>query len=270
MSSKCNNITLAIRNAKSKIVCVMCKQCLVTANHDVCMLNYVNNMNSRADNQSANVLKRENQKKHKANVKKSKEIGPKGSLVSSKPSSPRSCLRWSPTGRIFNLKGKIIESSESDGQSDISVCDNASTSNPSEPSSKGFRNSTSFLGSSGLDLTYAPSTITTQQPTEGELDLLFEAMYDDHIGGQPLAAPRTVHAAQAPQVLQTPTASTSIAVTAPTPTNSSSQAANIPNTSLDVDELETQQQHVQQQDNEVLLQPKNVADNVPNAMVDGN
>ncbi|GKC42379.1 integrase, catalytic region, zinc finger, CCHC-type containing protein, partial [Tanacetum coccineum] len=34
---------------------------------------------------------------------------------------------------------------------------------------------------SGLDLTYAPSTITTQQPTERELDLLFEAMYDDYI-----------------------------------------------------------------------------------------
>nr|GEZ30473.1 integrase, catalytic region, zinc finger, CCHC-type, peptidase aspartic, catalytic [Tanacetum cinerariifolium] len=44
----------------------------------------------------------------------------------------------------------------------------------------------------GLDLPYAPSTITTQKPTEGELDLLFEAMYDDHVGGQPSAAPRTV------------------------------------------------------------------------------
>nr|GEZ46264.1 hypothetical protein [Tanacetum cinerariifolium] len=41
--------------------------------------------------------------------------------------------------------------------------------------------------SSGLDLTYALSTITTQQPSEGELDLLFEAMYDDYIGGQPSA-----------------------------------------------------------------------------------
>ncbi|GJU24871.1 putative ribonuclease H-like domain-containing protein [Tanacetum coccineum] len=44
--------------------------------------------------------------------------------------------------------------------------------------------------SSGLDLTYAPSTITTQQPTEGELDLLFEAMYDNHIGGQPVSCSR--------------------------------------------------------------------------------
>nr|GFC29974.1 hypothetical protein [Tanacetum cinerariifolium] len=53
--------------------------------------------------------------------------------------------------------------------------------------------------SSGLDLTYAPSTITTQQPTEGELDLLFEAMYDDYIGGQPSATARTVSPAQEPQ-----------------------------------------------------------------------
>nr|GEX84739.1 hypothetical protein [Tanacetum cinerariifolium] len=55
--------------------------------------------------------------------------------------------------------------------------------------------------SSRLDLTYAPSTITTQKPTERELDLLFEAMHDDYIGGQPSAAPRTVLADQAPQIL---------------------------------------------------------------------
>nr|GFA82969.1 retrovirus-related Pol polyprotein from transposon TNT 1-94 [Tanacetum cinerariifolium] len=54
--------------------------------------------------------------------------------------------------------------------------------------------------SSGLDLTYDPSTITTQQPSEGELDLLFEAMYDDYIGGQPSATTRTVLPAQEPQV----------------------------------------------------------------------
>nr|GFB34923.1 hypothetical protein [Tanacetum cinerariifolium] len=91
--------------------------------------------------------------------------------------------------------------------------------------------------SSGLDLTYAPSTITTQQPSEGELDLLFEAMYDDYIGGQPLATTRIVSPAQEPQVRQSSTASTTIADTAPTPTNSSSLATNIPITSQDVDEL---------------------------------
>nr|GEZ46221.1 uncharacterized mitochondrial protein AtMg00810-like [Tanacetum cinerariifolium] len=53
--------------------------------------------------------------------------------------------------------------------------------------------------SSGLDLSYAPSTITSQRPTERELDLLFEAMYDDYIGGQPSSAIRTAPAARTPQ-----------------------------------------------------------------------
>nr|GEU73752.1 hypothetical protein [Tanacetum cinerariifolium] len=52
-------------------------------------------------------------------------------------------------------------------------------------SKPGFQCMTSGQISSGLDLTYAPSTITKQEPTEGELDLLFEAMYDDYFGGQP-------------------------------------------------------------------------------------
>ncbi|GJX55546.1 hypothetical protein Tco_0285443 [Tanacetum coccineum] len=146
MSSECNNITLAIRNAKSKIVCVMCKQCLVTTNHDVCVLNYMNNMNSRADNQSANVSIHENQKKHKANAKKSKELGSKGSLAPSRPSKPRTCLRWIPTERIFAMCRKLTASSNTENKFEKSICDNASTSNPSEPSSKGFLISTSLLG----------------------------------------------------------------------------------------------------------------------------
>nr|GEY63619.1 retrovirus-related Pol polyprotein from transposon TNT 1-94 [Tanacetum cinerariifolium] len=131
-------------------------------------------------------------------------------------------------------------------------------------SKPGLQSMTSGQISSGLDLTYAPSTITTQQPTEGELDLLFEAMYDDYIGGQPSATPITDSAAQAHQVRQTSTTSTSI------PTNSSSQATNFPSTSKDVDELNSQQQHVQRQGNQASLQLETVADNVPNAMFDAN
>ncbi|GJW80119.1 putative ribonuclease H-like domain-containing protein [Tanacetum coccineum] len=129
-------------------------------------------------------------------------------------------------------------------------------------SKPGPQSMTSGQISSGLDLTYAPSTITTQKPTEGELDLLFEAMYDDYIGGQPSSAPKTAPDAQAPQAIQTPTTTTTTVDTAPTPTNSSSQATNCPNSSQDVDELDTQQ-HVQHQ-------PATIADNVPNAMFDEN
>nr|GEV76247.1 hypothetical protein [Tanacetum cinerariifolium] len=59
------------------------------------------------------------------------------------------------------------------------------------------------------------------------------------------------------------TTTTTTSNTVPTPTNSSSQAINFPNTSQDVDELETQQQHLQHQ-------PATIADNVLNAMFDDN
>ncbi|GJY27311.1 hypothetical protein Tco_0402037 [Tanacetum coccineum] len=37
MSSECNHVKLTIQNDKSEVVCAMCKQCLITANHDVCV-----------------------------------------------------------------------------------------------------------------------------------------------------------------------------------------------------------------------------------------
>nr|GEU54305.1 retrovirus-related Pol polyprotein from transposon TNT 1-94 [Tanacetum cinerariifolium] len=104
-------------------------------------------------------------------------------------------------------------------------------------SKPGLQSMTSGQISLGLDLTYAPSTILTQQPSEGELHLLFEAIYDDYIGCQPSATARTISAAQEPQ---------------------------------DVDELNSQQQHAQQQGNQAHLQSETVADNVLNAMFDGN
>ncbi|GJR93000.1 hypothetical protein Tco_0265174 [Tanacetum coccineum] len=117
MSSECKHVKLDIRNDKSEVICAMCKQCLITANHD----------------------------KQKPKVIKPKKVGSNERLASPKPSKPRFCLRWSPTGRFFDIKGKIIASSESESQSDCSNGDNACTSNPSEPTIKRFPNSTFFL-----------------------------------------------------------------------------------------------------------------------------
>ncbi|GJZ48958.1 hypothetical protein Tco_0603148 [Tanacetum coccineum] len=264
------------------------------------VLNYVNAMNSRANKPSVNVLKGKIHKKHKKKVKKPKKLWSKERLASPKSSKPRLYLRWSPTRRIFYCSGKLIESNDSECQSESSKSDNgkskASTHKPklfpnskqrlhllhmdlcgpirvesingkrvynrrtkkimeimnvtfdqllamdfeqrnSKPKLQGM---TSGQISSGLDLIYAPSIITSQKPTERELELLFEAMYDDYIGDQLSTATRT---APTPQVLQTLTTSTTTVNTTPTPTNSSLQAADTPNTSHDVDEL--QQQHVQ-------------------------
>nr|GEU67304.1 hypothetical protein [Tanacetum cinerariifolium] len=117
-------------------------QCLTTVNHDVSVLNYVNGMNSHGKKQKANGSNIENQKKHKAQVWKPKNVWSKERLASPKPSTPRSCLRWSPTGRTFDLKGKIITTSKSVCQYDCSKGDNACASNPQEPISRRFPNST--------------------------------------------------------------------------------------------------------------------------------
>nr|GFB05719.1 integrase, catalytic region, zinc finger, CCHC-type, peptidase aspartic, catalytic [Tanacetum cinerariifolium] len=138
MPSECNNVKLATQNVYSKVVCAMCKQCLISVNHYVCLLNYVNDMNSRGKKQTANVSIKERQKKQKPNVKKPKKVGSIERLATPKPSKPRSFPRWSPTGRLFDLKGKIIASSKSESQSDCSMGDNACTSNPMEPTIKRF------------------------------------------------------------------------------------------------------------------------------------
>nr|GEU47902.1 Gag-Pol polyprotein [Tanacetum cinerariifolium] len=134
------------RHVISKVVCAMCKQCLIFVNHDVCLCNYVNGKNSCGKKQKANVSTKEKQKKHLPKVKKSMNVGFIERLATPKPSKPRFLLRWSPTGGLFDQKGKIVYSSESESQSDCSNGDNPCTSNTLEPKIKWFPNSTSLLG----------------------------------------------------------------------------------------------------------------------------
>nr|GEY21321.1 hypothetical protein [Tanacetum cinerariifolium] len=141
MSSECNNIKLAIRNDKSKIVSGTCKQCLVTSNLDACLLSSVNALNSRANNMCANVPLSANQKRHRTQVWKPKQVGSKERLAC-KPRLPRLSLKWSPSGRSFDLKGKLVTSNETNCPNDDTAC----TSNPQEPMRKRFPNSTVFLG----------------------------------------------------------------------------------------------------------------------------
>nr|GFA03783.1 ribonuclease H-like domain-containing protein [Tanacetum cinerariifolium] len=397
ISSASNNIKIDSQDVISKVICAMCKKCLISVNHNKCLSKNVNGKNFCGKNQKAKVSVKEIQKTYQPKASKPKKVGTRESLATPKPRKSRLLLRWSPTRKLFNQEGKLVDSSESKSKSNG---DNACTSNVLEPKIKRFPNTTSlldrndlvavipkfkyhkehlcpsceqgkskrashppnpvpnsrprlhllhmdlcgpmriasingkryvlvivdnysrytwvhflrskdeapeviikflkritvllqkldisflhvfgalcypkndrkdigklgakgdigfFIGSkprlnsmtsghisSGLDLTYAPSTITTQQPSEGELDLLFEAMYDDYFGGQPSATVRTVPPAQEPQVRQSSTACTTIADTTSIPTNSSTHVTNILITSHDVDELN------------------------PNVMVDGN
>nr|GEW15379.1 retrovirus-related Pol polyprotein from transposon TNT 1-94 [Tanacetum cinerariifolium] len=93
----------------SKVVCAMCKQCLISVNHDVCFRNYVNGKNSRGKEQTTKVSFKENQKKYQPKVKKPKKVGFLERLATPKPRKPRFLLRWSPTGRLFDQTGNVIQ-----------------------------------------------------------------------------------------------------------------------------------------------------------------
>nr|GFB91352.1 hypothetical protein [Tanacetum cinerariifolium] len=145
ISSACNNIKIDSQDVISKVVCAMCKTCLISVNHDKCLRNYVNGKNYRYKKQKAKVSFKEIQMKYQPKVTKPKKVGTRESLATPKPRKSRLLLRWSPTGKMFDQEGKIVDSSESKSQSDCVNGDNLCTSNSLEPKIKRFPNSTSLL-----------------------------------------------------------------------------------------------------------------------------
>nr|GEV20353.1 hypothetical protein [Tanacetum cinerariifolium] len=88
----------------------------------------------------------------------------------------------------------------------------------------GLQSMTSGKISSELELTYAPSTITPQRPSERDLDILFEPFHNEYLGGRPSAVPRTIPVAPVIQNRQAPTASMNR-----TPSPTTSAADNVSN-----------------------------------------
>ncbi|GKB58831.1 hypothetical protein Tco_0915017 [Tanacetum coccineum] len=106
------------RNSRSfsdskHFVCSTCQKCVFNANHDSCVTKFLNEVNSRAKVLSDKTTKRyipveqtsfakkpERQipKRHRSSIKKT-------SVVHEKTMTPRSCLRWKPTGKIFKTVG---------------------------------------------------------------------------------------------------------------------------------------------------------------------
>ncbi|GKA11748.1 hypothetical protein Tco_0691294 [Tanacetum coccineum] len=106
------------RNSRSfsdskHFVCSTCQKCVFNANHDSCVTKFLNEVNSRAKVPSNKTTKRyipveqisvakkpERQipKRHRSSIKKT-------SVVHEKTMTPRSCLRWKPTGKIFKTVG---------------------------------------------------------------------------------------------------------------------------------------------------------------------
>nr|GFC11586.1 hypothetical protein [Tanacetum cinerariifolium] len=121
ISSACNNIKIDSQDVISKVVCAMCKKCLISVNHDKCLSNSVNGKNSCGKNQKAKISVKEIQKKHQPKVSKPKKVEHHKSFATPKPRKPRFLLRWSPTGRLFDQQGKLANSCGKNQKAKISV-----------------------------------------------------------------------------------------------------------------------------------------------------
>nr|GFB16340.1 putative RNA-directed DNA polymerase [Tanacetum cinerariifolium] len=118
--------------------------------------------------------------------------------------------------RVYNRRTKKIMKTVNVTFDELSAM--AFEQNSSRPD---LQRMTSRQISSELELTYAPSTITPQRPSERDLDILFEPLHNEYLGGRPSEAPRTIPVAPVLQNLQAPTATMSIQDSTSAPTNSS-------------------------------------------------
>nr|GFB50911.1 hypothetical protein [Tanacetum cinerariifolium] len=85
ISSACNNSKIDSQDVISKVVCAMCKKCLISVNHNKCLSKNVHGKNSRGKNQKAKVSVKEIQKEYQPKVAKPKTIGTRESLAIPKP-----------------------------------------------------------------------------------------------------------------------------------------------------------------------------------------
>ncbi|GJY46679.1 ribonuclease H-like domain-containing protein [Tanacetum coccineum] len=128
-------------------VCSTCQKCVFNANHDSCVIKFLKEVNSRAKVPSNKTTNRNKPVEQIRVATKPKRQIPKGhrfsikktTTVHEKTTSPRSCLRWQPTGRILKTvclrwvpTGKTFASSTTKVESEPPNGSNADITNQCE------------------------------------------------------------------------------------------------------------------------------------------
>ncbi|GJU21201.1 hypothetical protein Tco_1154543 [Tanacetum coccineum] len=185
-------------------VCSTCHKCVFNANHDACITKLLKEVNSRAkiqSNKTTNSNKPVDQKSH--TQKPSRQIftghrfSPNKTSAVSEKTSPRSDLRWKPTGRIFKSvglrwipTGKLFDSCTSKVDSEPPHGSNVDiphiheckqTLDVSAGTSINVQKEQSLdLSTVSTDVHQAVKTVTTSN----ELDLLFGPLFDEYFNGE--------------------------------------------------------------------------------------
>ncbi|GKA00182.1 retrovirus-related pol polyprotein from transposon TNT 1-94 [Tanacetum coccineum] len=235
-----------------------CQKCVFNANHDACITKFLKEVNSRVKVQSpktrnSNKLvepKIHTQKPGRQIVTGHRFSPNKSSVVHEKTNTPRSCLRWIPTGRNFNIvglrwvpTGKTFTSSTTKVDCEPPNGLNEDITNPYEcdqtlnvsagtlnlSAGSALHEMTPATISSGLVPNPHPSTPFVP-PSRTDWDLLFQPLFDELLTPPPsvdrpapeVIAPIAEVVAPEPAASTGSPSSTTVDQDAPSPTSSSS------------------------------------------------
>ncbi|GJW10076.1 hypothetical protein Tco_1575903 [Tanacetum coccineum] len=182
-------------------VCSTCHRCVFNANHDACITKLLKEVNSRAkiqSNKTTNSNKPVDQKSH--TQKPSRQIftghrfSPNKTSAVSEKTSPRSDLRWKPTGRIFKSvglrwipTGKLFDSCTSKVDSEPPHGSNVDIPNIHECKQTldvSAGTSINVQKEQSLDLSAEVHQAAETVTTSNELDLLFGPLFDEYFNGE--------------------------------------------------------------------------------------
>ncbi|GKE79142.1 hypothetical protein Tco_1545262 [Tanacetum coccineum] len=175
-------------------VCSTCHKCVFYANHDACITKLLKEVNSRAKIQShktRNSNKPVDQKSH--TQKPGRQIftghrfSPNKTSAVYEKTSPRSDLRWKPTGRIFKFvglrwipTGKLFDSCTSKDDSEPTLGSNVDISNiykSKKTLDLSVGTSINVQKEQSFDLSAADMIIMTSMI---ELESLFDPLFDEY------------------------------------------------------------------------------------------
>ncbi|GJX43900.1 hypothetical protein Tco_0260576 [Tanacetum coccineum] len=205
-------------------ICSTCHKCVFNANHDACITKFLKEMNSRAKIQSHKTRNSNKPVELKSHTQKpSRQIftghrfSPNKTSVMYEKISPRSDLRWKPTGRIFKSvglrwfpTGKLFASCTSKDDSEPThgpnvdipnIHESKQTLDLSASTSINVQKEQCFDLSAGTSNNVKPNNLrvwllkkliseklvmSTEAPTENmiELEILFGPMFDEHFNGE--------------------------------------------------------------------------------------
>ncbi|GKE71033.1 hypothetical protein Tco_1529105, partial [Tanacetum coccineum] len=180
-------------------VCSTCQKCVFNANHDACITKFLKEVNSRVKVQSPKTRNSNKSIEPKIHTQKpgrqivtGHRFSPnKSSDVHEKTTTPRSCLRWIPTGRIFNTvglrwvpTGKIFTSSTTKVDCEPPNGSNEDITNPYE-CDQTLNVSVGTLNLSAGLVPQPPSPTPFVPPTRNDWDTLFQPLFDEYFNPPP-------------------------------------------------------------------------------------